>query len=91
MTKKEQIIILIESDILSSKLIITLTNIGIDAGNYVTDISRVVFAMIGIEETEELLENYFTIINQVEHFDILQADEKNRLAIKCYNFLISKT
>lgn len=89
MGKRKQILALIESDIVSSKLILTLQQIGIDASDYLTDISTVVFVQIGIRKenrTEELYKKYFDLIRQVQYLDLQVKGEKNRLALKIYAF-----
>ena len=90
MGKKKQIIKLIEGDIINSKLVFTLNNIGIDAGEYLIDTSRVIFIMMGIKEenrTEELYRKYFALLEQVEYIDLRVEGEKSRLSKKIYNYL----
>lgn len=92
MDKRKQILALIESDIVSSKLIFTLNNIGVDANSYLTDISTVVFVQIGIRKenrTEELYKKYFDLIKQVEYLDLQVKGEESRLALKIYGFLVA--
>ena len=91
MDKRKQIMTLIESDIVNSKLIFTLNNIGIDANDYLTDISTIVFLQIGIRKenrTEELYKKYFDLIRQVQYLDLQVKGEKSRLALKIYGFLV---
>lgn len=90
---KKQILTLIESDILNFKLVITLNNIGVDASNYSTDISKVVFKLMGItkeQRTEELYRKYFDLIKQVEYLDLRNENEKSRLSLKIYNHLLAE-
>lgn len=89
---KKKVLTLIESDILSFKLILTLNNIGVDASNYSTDISKVVFMLMGIKKkrrTEELYRTYFELIRQVEYLDLRNEVEKSRLSLKIYNHLLT--
>ena len=82
---------LIESDIVSSKLILTLQQIGIDATDYLIDTSTVVFIQMGIRKenrTEELYKKYFDLIRQVQYLDLQVKGEKSRLASKIYGFLV---
>lgn len=93
MNRKKQILTLIESDILSFKLILTLNNIGVDASNYSTDISKVVFMLMGIKKkrrTETLYRKYFDLIRQVEYLDLRNEVEKSRLSLRIYNYLITE-
>jgi len=92
MDKRRQVLTLIENEITNSKLIFTLQHIGIDASDYFTDTSQVVFVLIGIRKenrTEELYKKYFDLIKQVQYLDLHIKGEKNRLALKIYGFLIA--
>lgn len=90
MTKKKQILTLIEADILNAKLVYTLNGIGIDAGDYLADTSLVIFRLMGIKKerrTEILYHKYFDLVRQVEYLDLRVADEKARLSEKIYRTL----
>lgn len=92
MGKKKKILTLIESDVLNSKLVYTLNGIGVDAGDYLTDTSQVIFALIGIRKekrTEELYKKYHDFIRQVDYLDIRDYGEKSRLTLKIYNYLLT--
>lgn len=94
MDKRKQILTLIENDIVNSKLIFTLNNIGVDASDYLTDTSTVVFVQIGIRKenrTEELYKKYFDLIKQVQYLDLQIKGKKSRLALKIYGFLIANS
>lgn len=67
MSDKKQILTLIESDIISSKLVNTFKTINIDADLYLTDISTVIFEQIGIskaDQTDKLYRKYFSLVNK---------------------------
>lgn len=92
MDKRKQILTLIENEITNSKLIFTLQHIGIEASDYFTDTSQVVFVLIGIRKenrTEELYKKYFDLIKQVQYLDLQIKGEKSRLALKIYGLLIA--
>jgi hypothetical protein len=92
MDKRRQVLTLIENEIINSKLILTLQNIGIEAGGYFTDTSQVVFVLIGIRKekrTEELYKKYFDLLKQVQYLDLQIKGEKSRLALKIYGLLIA--
>ena len=92
MTKRNQVLTLIESEITNSKLIFALQNIGVDASMYLTDVSQVIFILIGIQKentTDELYKKYFELLKQVQFLDLQTTDEKNRLALKIYSFLLA--
>lgn len=93
MSKKKQILTLIESDILNSKLVYTFKGIGVEADDYLIDVSRVIFGLMGIKKenrTEKLYEKYFDLVRQVEHLDLCVEGEKSRFALKIYNFLLTE-
>jgi hypothetical protein len=92
MDKRRQILTLIENELINSKLVFTLQNIGVEAGGYFTDTSQVVFVLIGIRKenrTEELYKKYFDLLKQVQYLDLQIKGEKSRLALKIYGFLIA--
>lgn len=94
MNNREQILTLIESEIVSSKLIFTLNGINIDASDYFTGTSRVVFEMMGIkgeEDIEELYGKYFDMLKQVKYIDVHVKKDRKRLALKCYELLIANS
>lgn len=92
MNKRRQVLTLIENELTNSKLIFTLQHIGIEASDYLTDTSQVVFVLIGIRKenrTEELYKKYFDLIKQVQYLDLQIKGEKNRLALKIYGLLVA--
>ncbi|MNK08999.1 hypothetical protein D3C87_269460 [compost metagenome] len=92
MDKRKQILALIESDLVNSKLVLTFNHIGVDASAYLTDISTIVFIQVGIwkeNRSEELYKKYFDLVNQVQYLDLQVKGESNRLALKIYGFLIA--
>lgn len=83
MKKSNDILTLIESDIISSKLVNTLKKINIDADLYSTDISTVVFKQIGIrkaDRTEELYRKYFTMVDKGRKIDF----SRDKIALEKY-------
>lgn len=74
MKNSELVLRLIESDIVHSKLINTLNNIGIDSNHYLTDVSEVVFELVGVNEkfrTDRLYKKYFFMIDRGRRIDIV--------------------
>lgn len=93
MRSKKQVLILIESDILNSKLVFTLNNIGVDASDYLIDIPDVVFKLMGIKkekQTEELFKKYYALVRKVEHLELKTKDEKERLSKEIYTDLLTE-
>ena len=73
MSKETHILTLIESDIISSKLVNTFKTINIDADLYLTDISTVIFEQIGISkanQTDKLYRKYFSMVNNGRKIDL---------------------
>lgn len=95
MEKSEQIITLIESDIISSKLINTFTDLGIDASLYLTDVSELVFDLIGIQEkdrTEALYKKYYFFVNEGKQIDFSENKELlQELALDIQTYLMQFT
>ncbi len=92
MDKREQVLILIESELISSKLIVTLKDINVDASDYITDISQVIFDLLDIgdtEENEELLQKYFDLLQQVRHINVFKTKDRQKMVSKCYEFLLA--
>lgn len=92
MSKKKKILTLIECDILNSKLVYTQNEIGVDANDCLTDTSQVIFTLIGIKKenrTEKLYRKYHDLIRQTEYLDLRNNSEKERLALKIYNNLLT--
>ena len=78
MKNANQILPLIESDVISSKLVNTFNSIGIDANLYLTDISTIIFTQVGISEenqTDELYQSYFLMINEGNKIDFSEDKE----------------
>lgn len=77
--KRKQILTLIENEITNSKLIFALQNIGVDASMYLTDVSQVIFILIGIQKenrTDELYKKYFELLKQVQFIDLQITGER---------------
>lgn len=92
MDKNKQITTLIESDIISSKLVNTFNDLGIDASLYLTDVSELVFDLIGIQEkhrTEELYNKYFFFVNEGKRIDFSENKELlKELALDIQTYLL---
>lgn len=92
MDKNKQITTLIESDIISSKLVNTFTDLGIDASLYLTDVSELVFDLIGIQErnrTEALYKKYFFFVNEGKRIDFSENKELlQELALDIQTYLL---
>ena len=93
MNDKEQVLRLIESDILNSKLVFTLNKIGVDASNYLLDVSEVIFNLMGIQkeiQTEELFRKYYALVRQTEYYELKTKEEKEVLSKMIYQQLLAE-
>lgn len=92
MDTNKQIATLIESDIISSKLVNTFTDLGIDASLYLTDVSELVFDLIGIQEknrTEALYKKYYYFVNEGKRIDFSEnKDLLKELALDIQTYLL---
>ena len=94
MSDKKQILTLIESDIISSKLVNTFKTINIDADLYLTDISTVIFDQIGInkaEQTDKLYRKYFSLVNKGRKINFSNHDKTDleKYTYEIYTYLLS--
>lgn len=65
---------LIKNDWLNHRLISGLTLLDVDASSYYLTIYACVFVLMGLEQSDELIEQYFTLLNVPRKVDL--ADEK---------------
>jgi hypothetical protein len=75
MRKKEMAIRLIRDDLINSKLVYSLGDIGLNADNYLLHLSGMVFELMGFddnEQTDELTEQYIEMTKCIKAID---ADE----------------
>jgi hypothetical protein len=75
MRKKEMAIRLIRDDLINSKLVYSLGDIGLNADNYLLHLSEMIFELIGFddsEQTDELTEQYVEMTKRIKAID---ADE----------------
>lgn len=87
MRNSKQILKLIETDIINHKLINSFNAMGIDASKYSTDMSTMIFKLMGINKalrTDELYGKYFLILKVNKKIDIDSKEEVRALAIKIY-------
>lgn len=91
-SKKNDVLVLIQGDIVNAKLLNTFRELGINADMYYTDSSRVIFRMIGIKKpTDELYENYFVLLKLGENVDCSESlREVLKLAERIFRILKSR-
>jgi hypothetical protein len=86
---KQLILSLIKDDLINTKLISGLENLGIDAGLYLLGISDAIFVLMGIDDSEkgeELFEYYLELRDsKIEDFDLKKYHiNLDGLAIEIY-------
>lgn len=88
---KKDILTLIEGDIVNTKLINTFRGIGIDADDYLTDSSTVIFRMLKIpkeKRTDDFYESYFKLLKLGEKIDFNKNRKEVRTLAKEIYFLL---
>jgi hypothetical protein len=92
MRKKEMAIRLIRDDLINSKLVYGLGDMGLNADNYLLHLSEMIFELVGFddsEQTDELTEQYIEMTKRVKAID---ADEMHcqlkQLAQEIYTELL---
>lgn len=91
---KELVLMLIRDDLVISKLMYGLTNLGIQADAYLIDISTAVFKLMGLEEenkkNEAIYYAYVTLGTEINKTPIEDAHEViENIALKMYNLLLA--
>lgn len=89
---KELIISLIKDDLINTKLISGLENLGIDAELYLLGISDAIFVLMGIDDSkkgEKLFEYYLELRQEVEKIKPkCFTNQLGKLAEEIYNKLL---
>jgi hypothetical protein len=93
---KQLILSLIKDDLINTKLVSGLENLGIDAGLYLLSISDAIFVLIGIdddEQGEELFEYYLDLRDsKLLNVDLKESYEViDGLVLEIYDTLLAKT
>jgi hypothetical protein len=89
---KQLILSLIKDDLINTKLISGLENLGVDAGLYLLGISDAIFVLMDIDDSkqgEELFEYYLELRDdKLNEIDLKKSyEELNVLALAIYNRL----
>lgn len=91
---KQLILSLIKDDLINTKLISGLENLGIDAGLYLLGISDSIFVLMGVEDNkqgEDLFEYYLELRQTIKVIDISSGKKEiNQIAGQIYEKLINK-
>jgi hypothetical protein len=91
---KPLIISLIKDDLINSKLISGLENLGIDAGLYLLGISDAIFVLLSIDDTkqsEDLFEYYLQLREKTQNINLAVSYEAlNVLAEEIYEKMVDR-
>lgn len=89
--KRQQILTLIENEIINTKLVSSLNDIGIDLSVYSLHVDTLIFKSIGLKKdarTDNLYAKYFELLKQGKGIDPNSKSEIRRLALKIYRYLL---
>lgn len=91
---KNLILSLIKDDLINSKLLISLANLGLQPELYLLGLSDTVFMLLSIknnERGEALFEHYLELRQKIEKIDLSKSYESlDGLALEIYNELVEK-
>lgn len=87
--KKEKLILsLIKDDLINSKLVNGLSEMGLDADHYILHLGETVFKLMGFkdnEETEYIFERYMELSKRAMFIDISKSNKPlDELALQIY-------
>ena len=90
--KKPLILSLIKDDLINSKLVNSLNDIGLNADDYLLNLSSTIFKLMGFAETresEKVFEHYLDLTNKAKQLDIAKSRERfDALALEIYAELL---
>lgn len=90
--KKRLVLSLIRDNLVNSKLVNSLNEIGLNADDYVLHLSDTIFELIGIDDTksnEFIFENYLNLTGKGKCINISQGhDSLDKLTEEIYMYLI---
>ena len=91
MKDKKLIISLIQDDLVNSKLVLGLNELGINASDYFLNLSDTIFKLMKFSDSkaeEEIYEHYLKLTKKVKHIDITESrNNLNNLAHEIYKEL----
>ncbi len=95
METSQLITALIKDDLINTKLIDGLSQIGLCAGDYHLFLSDTIFNLMGLEnyhDSNNLYDHYITLTKQVRHLDLSDLNQRghllDQLASTIYNQLL---
>jgi hypothetical protein len=89
MEQRELIVSLIRDDLINSKLVYGLGDIGLNADEYLLHLSDTVFQLMGLDNTDELTEQYIQFTCPIKEIDIFDRNGTlEKFATEIYNKLL---
>jgi hypothetical protein len=89
MEQQELIISLIRDDLINTKLVYGLGDIGLNADEYLLHLSDTVFQLMGLDNTDELTEQYIQLTCLIKEIDIFDRNcTLEKFAVEVYNKLL---
>lgn len=74
---RQLVLSLIKEDLRCSKLVLGLSSLGLDAGKYHTEISNLVFNLLGLDlNNDQLLSLYFECIDKASEIEDVEDQKK---------------
>lgn len=87
---KKLIISLIQDDLINTKLIYGLRELGINADDYILHLSEMVFELMGLEDSlqnDPIFNHYFKLAERVRFINLSNASQLQHLAEDLYEYL----
>lgn len=89
LNNKELILSLIKDDLISTKLVNGLNEIGLNADSYYLHLSEIIFRLLGFDDDErsdEVYEKYLEFTEKAKYIDISDSHKPmDELALEIYN------
>jgi len=85
----EQVIkALIKDEVKSTKLVIGLNNMGVEASNFHLNLSNTILTIVGVKLNDEDFDRYDKMYEEVLNIDIEDNKSLNQLTNKIYRYLM---
>jgi hypothetical protein len=85
----EQVIkALIKDEVKSTKLVIGLNNMGVEASNFHLNLSNTILTIVGVKLNDEEFDRYDKMYEEVLNIDIEDNKSLNQLTNKIYRYLM---
>lgn len=88
MKNKKLIHSLIKDNLIHNKLILGLSELGLDAGHYHLHLNETILKLSGIKTDSDNLDPYLDLYEDVMQIDIEDAKQLNKLTDKIYSHLM---